>query len=171
MYRQLVDSNDKAVQRGISRQVLDPDSRYYGGTIDPSTGIAWVNHTTGTPTDMCYWGAAIANPDSIFYRDEDLLNRLQLASEYVLRNQHGDGSISPGWTNSHSPPDTAFLVVGYAQLYQLLQQQDWEPLQSVLNNMRLFSGTNCSGLADWRLSYAESSLGAMRGARFPASIV
>lgn len=95
MYRQLVDSNDKAVQRGISRQVLDPDSRYYGGTIDPSTGIAWVNHTTGTPTDMCYWGAAIANPDSIFYRDEDLLNRLQLASEYVLRNQHGDGSISP----------------------------------------------------------------------------
>lgn len=138
MYRQLVESNDRAVRKGISRQVLDPDSRYYGGTIDPSTGIAWVNHTTGTPTDMCYWGAALANPDSIYYRDEDLLNRLQLASEYVLRNQHGDGSISPGWTNSHSPPDTAFLVVGYAQLYQLLQQQDWEPLQPVLDNIRLF---------------------------------
>ncbi|MFC9712250.1 hypothetical protein ACFTRD_29430 [Paenibacillus sp. NPDC056933] len=138
MYRQLVDSNDKAVQRGISRQELDPESRYYGGTIDPSTGIAWVNHTTGTPTDMCYWGAALANPDSIYYRDEELLNRLLLASEYVLHNQHTDGSISPGWTNYHSPPDTAFVVVGYAQLYQLLQQQDWEPMQPVLNNIRLF---------------------------------
>lgn len=138
MYRQLVESNDRAVQKGILRQVLDSESRYFGGTIDPSTGIAWVNHTTGTPTDMCYWGAALVNPDSIYYRDEDLLNRLRLASEYVLRNQHGDGSISPGWTNSHSPPDTAFLVVGYAQLYQLLQQQDWELLQPVLDNMRLF---------------------------------
>ncbi|MGC5776470.1 hypothetical protein [Paenibacillus pabuli] len=138
MYRQLVDSNDKAVQRGLARQELDPESRYYGGTIDPATGIAWVNHTTGTPTDMCYWGAALANPDSVYYQDEELLGRLLLASEYVLRNQHEDGSISPGWTNYHSPPDTAFVVVGYAQLYQLLQQQEWEPLQPVLNNMYLF---------------------------------
>ncbi|KLU56866.1 hypothetical protein EL84_09150 [Paenibacillus sp. VT-400] len=138
MYKQLVDSNDRAVERGISRQMLDPESRYYGGTIDPFTGVAWVNHTTGTPTDMCYWGAALSNPDSIYYRDESLLNRLLLATEFVLRFQHEDGSISPGWTNYHSPPDTAFVVVGYSQLYQLLQQQEWEPLQPVLNNMRLF---------------------------------
>lgn len=102
MYKQLVDSNDRAVERGISRQMLDPESRYYGGTIDPFTGVAWVNHTTGTPTDMCYWGAALSNPDSIYYRDESLLNRLLLATEFVLRFQHEDGSISPGWTNYHS---------------------------------------------------------------------
>ncbi|MCZ4150408.1 hypothetical protein BZG21_39155, partial [Escherichia coli] len=47
MYKQLVERNDKAVEKGLSRQVLDPDSRYYGGTIDPYTGVAWVNHTTG----------------------------------------------------------------------------------------------------------------------------
>lgn len=67
-----------------------------------------------------------------------MLNRLLLATEFVLRFQHEDGSISPGWTNYHSPPDTAFVVVGYSQLYQLLQRQEWEPLQPVLNNMRLF---------------------------------
>ncbi|GGG02268.1 hypothetical protein GCM10010912_53850 [Paenibacillus albidus] len=138
MYKQLVDSNDKAVEAGLSRQVLDPVSRYYGGTIDPGTGIAWVNHTTGTPTDMCYWGAALANPDSKYYRDEPLLDRLLLATEFVLRAQHADGTISPGWTNYHSPPDTAFVIVGYAQLYQLLAQQEWAPLQPVLDNMRLF---------------------------------
>ncbi|MHA6533157.1 hypothetical protein [Paenibacillus sp. BAC0078] len=138
MYKQLVDSNDRAVAEGLSRQVLDPQSRYYGGTIDPGTGIAWVNHTTGTPTEMCYWGAALVNPDSAYYRDEELLARLLLATEFVLRAQHEDGSISPGWTNFHSPPDTAFVVVGYAQLYQLLAGQDWQPLQPVMDNMRLF---------------------------------
>lgn len=138
MYKQLVISNDKAVERGITRQVLDPESRYYGGTIDPATGVAWVNHTTGTPTEMCYWGAALVNPDSAYYRDAELLKHLYLASEYVLRAQHEDGSISPGWTNYHSPPDTAFVVVGYAQLYQLLLQEDWEEMQPVTDNMRLF---------------------------------
>ncbi|CAH1220178.1 hypothetical protein [Paenibacillus sp. JJ-223] len=138
MYKQLVERNDKAVEKGLSRQVLDPDSRYYGGTIDPYTGVAWVNHTTGTPTDMCYWGTALVNPASAYYRDEALLERLLLATEFVLRHQHEDGSISPGWTNYHSPPDTAFVVVGYAQLYLVLQQQAWPPLQPVLHNMRLF---------------------------------
>lgn len=138
MYKQLVAFNDIAVEEGLSRQVLDRGSRYYGGTVDPETGIAWVNHTTGTPTDMSYWGAALVNPDSAYYRDEELLSRLELATEFVLRRQHKDGTISPGWTNFHSPPDTAFVVVGYAQLYQLLELQDWKPLSTVLGNMRLF---------------------------------
>ena len=138
MYKQLVESNDKAVELGIPRQVLDQGNLYYGGTLDPHTGIAWVNHTTGTPTDMCYWGAALVNPDSRYYRNEELLERLKLATEFVLRFQHQDGSISPGWTNYHSPPDTAFVVVGYAQLYQLLAKQEWPPLQPVLDNMLLF---------------------------------
>lgn len=138
MYKQLVERNDKAVEKGVSRQMLESQSVYYGGIIDPATGIAWINHTTGTPTDMCYWGTALVNPDSAYYQDKGLLKRLFLASEFMLRLQHDDGSISPGWTNYHSPPDTAFVVVGYAQLYQLLERQEWEPLSSVLKNMRLF---------------------------------
>lgn len=138
MYKHLVESNDKAVEKGISRQMLESESKYYGGMIDPATGIAWINHTTGTPTDMCYWGAALVNPDSVYYQDEALLERLFLATEFMLRLQHEDGSISPGWTNYHSPPDTAFVVVGYAQLYQLLDRQEWELLSPVLTNMRLF---------------------------------
>ncbi|GGN96289.1 hypothetical protein [Saccharibacillus kuerlensis] len=138
IYKRLVQKNDEAVQLGLSRQVMDPESRYYGGTVDPATGIAWVNHTTGTPTEMCNWGAALANSDSSYYRNEKLLERLTLASEFVLRSQHEDGSISPGWTNYHSPPDTAFVIVGYYQLYELLQRENWAPLTPVLDNMKLF---------------------------------
>lgn len=134
----MVKSNDEAVQIGLEWQVLEPESRYYGGVIDASTGVAWVNHTTGTPTDMCNWGTALVNPDSAYYRDEELAKRLTLASEFVLRMQHEDGSISPGWTNYHSPPDTAFVVVGYYQLYKLLNRAEWKPLEPTLRNMRLF---------------------------------
>lgn len=121
MYKQLVASNDRAAVEGLSRQVLDPTSRYYGGTIDPGTGVAWVNHTTGTPTDMCYWGAALVNPDSAFYRDELLLGRLLLATEFVLRAQHEDGSISPGWTNYHSPriqPLSSSAMLSYTNCWR-----------------------------------------------------
>lgn len=138
VYKRLVECNDRAVAEGRLRQDLDPGSRYYGGTIDPSTGLAWVNHTTGTPTEICYWGAALVNPDSIYYHDEKLLEQLLLATEFVLRFQHNDGSISPGWTNFHSPPDTAFVVVGYAQLYLLLERDKWQELSPVLANMRQF---------------------------------
>lgn len=138
LYERLVQKNDEAVRQGLPRQILERESRYYGGTVDPSTGIAWVNHTSGTPTDMCNWGTALVNPDSAFYQDKELLERLLLASKFVLRNQHADGSISPGWTNYHSPPDTAFVVVGYSQLYELLDRSGWEPLRPVLENMRLF---------------------------------
>ncbi|MDO3409263.1 hypothetical protein QWJ34_05775 [Saccharibacillus sp. CPCC 101409] len=138
MYARLTARGDELTRSGLERQVLEPASPYYGGTIDPATGIAWVNHTTGTPTDMCNWGAALVNPDSAYYRDEELARRLELAARFVLRFQHADGSISPGWTNDHSPPDTAFVVVGYAQLYRLLEKADWEPLLPALEGMRLF---------------------------------
>ncbi|MCQ4086063.1 hypothetical protein [Saccharibacillus sp. JS10] len=144
LFEQIVQKNDEAVRSGLPRQVLDKESRYYGGTLDPATGIAWVNHTTGTPTDMCNWGTALVNPASAFYQDETLLERLQLASEFVLGAQHEDGSISPGWTNYHSPPDTAFVVVGYSQLYKVLEKSGWAPLQPTLDNMKQFLSRSIS---------------------------
>ncbi|MWJ32190.1 hypothetical protein FTE24_013685 [Saccharibacillus sp. WB 17] len=138
LYERLVVKNDESIESSLSRQVMEPESRYYGGTVDPGTGIAWVNHTSGTPSEMCNWGTALVSPDSAYYRNEALLQRLRLAAEFVLRAQHDDGSISPGWTNYHSPPDTAFVVVGYSQLYELLEQAQWAPLQPVLDSMKRF---------------------------------
>lgn len=125
MYSKIVAINDAWVKPGMDHQVLDADSRYYGGVTDDENGIAWPNHSVGTPAAMAIWAAALVNPDSAYYRNEDVLIRLELAAQYMLRVQHEDGSISPGWTNFHSPPDTAFVVVGYAQVYQLLVGDDW----------------------------------------------
>lgn len=134
----LVNLNEEWVERGMHRQVMEADSRYYGGVKDLANGIPWPNHSVGTPVWMAVWTAALVNRDSVYYHNPDLLERLELASLYMLRVQHEDGSISPGWTNFHSPPDTGFVIVGYAQLYLLLSREVWPEAQGTIANMRLF---------------------------------
>ncbi|MEW4371914.1 hypothetical protein [Paenibacillus kandeliae] len=136
--QKLINLNESWVERGLHGQVLDEQSRYYGGVIDPANGIAWPNHHAGTPVWMSVWTAALVQPESVYYRDPLVLERLGLAAEYMLRFQHEDGSISPGWTNFHSPPDTAFVIVGYAQLYLLLSRENWTDAERVLVSMRQF---------------------------------
>lgn len=137
VYEKLVAINDDRVKEGLQQQVLDKSSRYYGGIIDPANGIAWPSHG-GTPMVMALWATALINPDSSYFHDHELLSRLELSSQYMLLQQHADGTISPGWTNMHSPPDTAFVVGGLAQVYELLVAHDWEPLQDAARSIRLF---------------------------------
>ncbi|WP_322925212.1 hypothetical protein [Paenibacillus campi] len=134
----LVNLNEEWVEHGLHRQIIDPDSRYDGGVIDITNGIPWPNHHAGTPVWMAVWTAALVNPDSVYYHNADILQRLERAAEYMLRVQHEDGSISPGWTNFHSPPDTGFVIVGYAQLYLLLSSQVWSEAERVVERIKLF---------------------------------
>lgn len=135
---QLVKLNDRWVEQGLAGQILDRNHRSFGGVIDPENGIAWPNHHAGTPVWMAVWGAALVNPSSAYYHSEQVLERLEYAAQYMLAFQHDDGSISPGWTNFHSPPDTAFVVVGYSQLYLLLEQDDWSKSAPVASRILLF---------------------------------
>lgn len=135
---QLVKLNDRWVEQGLAGQILDQNHRSFGGVIDPENGIAWPNHHAGTPVWMAVWGAALVNPSSSYYHSEQVLERLEYAAQYMLAFQHDDGSISPGWTNFHSPPDTAFVVVGYSQLYLLLEQDDWSKSAPVASRILLF---------------------------------
>ncbi|MBB3109660.1 hypothetical protein FHS18_001723 [Paenibacillus phyllosphaerae] len=137
IYDKLVAVNDDWVTAGNDNQITDEGSRFYGGVADPDNGIAWPTHT-GTLTVMAVWGCALVNPDSRYYHDEELLGRLELASAFIVRFQHADGTISPGWTNLHSPPDTAFAVVGLAQLYELLENHEWTALAQVRTLIRQF---------------------------------
>lgn len=139
VYDQLVLANDEFAQKAMDSQVLEKESRFYGGVADPTNGIAWPSHG-GTPKDMATWACALVNEDSRFYHHEELLYRLELAAGFMLRSQHHDGSISPPWTNLHSPPDTAFVVSGLAQVYELLSADadKYERVRKVLTDIRTF---------------------------------
>jgi hypothetical protein len=137
IYQKMVEANDYWAKDGLERQMLDETNRFYGGVIEQATGIASPSHM-GTAMHIAIWAAALVNPDSASYRDEVLLGKLELAVRFLLRSQHEDGTISPPWTNMHSPPDTAFVVGGLAQVHELLAAQDWQPLAQTTMLLRQF---------------------------------
>ncbi|ENH96876.1 hypothetical protein J416_08509 [Gracilibacillus halophilus YIM-C55.5] len=118
MYQQLVIQNDKITQSFLDGQILDSGSRYLGGIIDNKTGIPSPSHT-GTARVIGTWVSSFVNKDSTYYHTSELKRRIRLALDYMLDQQHEDGTISPGWTNYHSPPDTGFIITGFAQIYNL----------------------------------------------------
>ncbi|MCT1399117.1 hypothetical protein M4D81_08830 [Paenibacillus sp. p3-SID867] len=138
MYNRVFEVNDGWVREGMDRQIMERAHRWYGGVRTLENGLPSPNHNSGTPTAMAIWAAALCNPASEFYHSRELANRLTLAARYMLESQHSDGTISPGWTNFHSPPDTAFVVVGYAQAAQLLLADGWEELKGAAADMLLF---------------------------------
>ncbi|MEK3882639.1 hypothetical protein [Paenibacillus sp. PL2-23] len=137
IYDKLIAINDERVKDGMEHQVLARGSRFEGGVVDPANGIAWPSHG-GTPMVMALWATALVNEASRYYRDAELLRRLELAAAFMLRSQHEDGTISPPWTNRHSPPDTAFVVGGLAQVYELLAGNEWLPLKQAAGDIRTF---------------------------------
>lgn len=137
IYDKLVMLNDKWTEAGMELQELERENRFYGGVADPYNGIPWPSHG-GTPMVMGVWAASLLNKDSRYYRNEELLRRLELAARFVLRFQHEDGTISPPWTNMHSPPDTAFVINGLAQVCELLEADDWDAVGGLASDVRLF---------------------------------
>lgn len=137
MYQKIFEVNEAFTRRMMELQDMDPASKYYGGIIDPIMGVARPSHV-GTPRIIAAWTASVLNADSDYYQSHPLIERLEKASQYMLNQQHGDGTISLGATNYHSPPDTGFVVVGLSQIYLLLEKQSLELHDRVRFNIKLF---------------------------------
>ncbi|WP_089742621.1 hypothetical protein [Gracilibacillus ureilyticus] len=124
-YNSLLVKNDEMTMMHFEHQVKDKGSRYFGGIINQNTGIPSPSHT-GTGSVIGSWVCSYVNKDSAYFENEELAERIEMALDYMLNKQHNDGTISPGWTNYHSPPDTAFIVTGFAQIYSLLKKNKKE---------------------------------------------
>ncbi|WP_277679043.1 hypothetical protein [Gracilibacillus dipsosauri] len=120
-YHQIVEKNDDITESQLEHQVMDKNSKYFGGITNQATGIPSPSHT-GTCSVIGSWVCSYVNADAEYYHSHELAERMELALDYMLTQQHEDGTISPGWTNYHSPPDTAFIITGFAQIYWLLQK-------------------------------------------------
>ncbi|MGN7454408.1 hypothetical protein ACTHPH_06305 [Paenibacillus pasadenensis] len=136
-YERLVILNDQWAEQIAARQIDEAGGASAGGILDPLTGAAWPNHTT-TAAAIEMWAGALANPDSARYRDPELADRLEMVCRFMLRFQHEDGTISPGWTNYHSPPDTAFVVCALARVVDLCDRTGWDGFANVLTDLRLW---------------------------------
>lgn len=132
----LVRFNDRDVQFALAHQISD-GSRNDGGIIDPGSGLPAASHG-GTAAYIASMTAALYSAKSSYYRSETVLAALDRALAFMLRRQHDDGTISLGSTNFNSPPDTAFVVNGIAQIYLLLSEGEWEAGKLQAEKAKLF---------------------------------
>lgn len=101
-----VSVNDLRVESYLQRQNTDPESRFRGA-IPGATGL----HEPGTASGVLVAGvAAYHHPDSKYYRDSQLRQRMKLAADHLVRVQTSDGNYDLHVTNFNSPPDTAFIM-------------------------------------------------------------
>jgi len=115
-YQKAVRALDSYLPEIISKQVDDPNRFDYGGIEKPSLGIADSEYGINELLS-CYFC-----PDSKYYRDIDLRERVIKAVKFLVRTQHDDGTIDLYETNFHSPPDTSFRVWVYAPWVEYLRK-------------------------------------------------
>lgn len=76
MYQKIFRLNEDFTKKTLDWQVLDSNHRYYGGIIDPISGVALPSHGN-TPRIMATWVGSLLNVDSEFYQDINLLQKEQ----------------------------------------------------------------------------------------------
>lgn len=105
-YKKIIEDNDKRVKKALRIQVMEENSPYYGGCPE-ETDLMDVKYTIYRVYDMV---GAYSNSKSLYYRDEKLARRIELALDYAARFQHEDGLFDLIRCNFHSAPDTAFII-------------------------------------------------------------
>jgi hypothetical protein len=130
----LVAQNDKGVESLRTYQVKNVQGESYGGLKD---GFDILNpHSTAA---LVQWGScALFSPSSKFYQSAELLADMNLATLYLIRTQHADGTIDLLSTNFHSTPDTGFIVKRLAMAYTLVEKSGIQGAQKFLSNLKTF---------------------------------
>lgn len=60
IYQKVLELNDRQTEIGLRLQVKDSASKYFGGIMDPETGIPRANHV-GSASYVPTWAASLFN--------------------------------------------------------------------------------------------------------------
>lgn len=115
---QLIKVNDENITTILNRQVSEKSSIYYGVVYDNDSIMSPIGTAGLIQTLICGY----ISRDSKFYQSKELLQRMILAGNALLRLQHPDGTIDLLSTNFHSTPDLGFTVYPLATTYSIILQ-------------------------------------------------
>jgi len=118
-YRGWIERGERLVPYLLKCQVLDPESRDYGGYVLPTKGYSEPAQAAGCIDVL---SSLYFNEESCFFHSTDLLERVDLYMQYLLREQHADGTIDLKETNFHDATAAAFSVRVLAYTYRLYER-------------------------------------------------
>ncbi|MEI6142912.1 MAG: hypothetical protein WCP85_26785 [Mariniphaga sp.] len=117
---ELIRLNDKDIPNAMGRQWIQPDNVYYGAVFDGDSVVSPMGTAQLIETLMCGY----VSPESGFYKSKEVLSRLTLAANGLLKLQHEDGTIDLISTNFHSTPDLGFTIYPLALAYSIMLKND-----------------------------------------------
>lgn len=121
-YWRMVRDTQRRVEKSLRVQVLREDSARYGGFPD-DTGVVDAKYSIYRTASMM---ACYCNPDTAYYHDGRLLERILPGLAYVRRAQHENGLFDYITCNFFSAPDTAFCLKKLLPIYQYLAGKERE---------------------------------------------
>jgi hypothetical protein len=130
----LLTLNDQKVPVYIGLQENNADSKNYGGVHD-SYQIYTPGATAGLIKTLT---CSVTQKESRYYLDESLFDSIELAIQYLLSEQHSDGTIDLLSTNFHSTPDTGFVVEPICASYNLLERTEFAKKAELLGLLKEF---------------------------------
>ncbi len=133
LVEQLIMINDSKVAGRMESQIKDPDHRWYGGSPN-QYDIPNAGSSCALIRDL---SCAYCSNSSDYYLSDEVINAVNLASQYLLNIQYEDGTVDLHTTNFHSTPDTAFRVEPLAYSYHLLNRLEHPPI-AVLTKLKAF---------------------------------
>lgn len=119
-YQKMIKDTQNRVIKSLQIQILDESSPRYGGFAD-DTGIVHAKYAIYRVAPMI---ATYCNPDTVFYKNALVYERLMLGLDYVKRVQHENGLFDYVTCNFNSAPDTAFCVKKLLPVYQYLLNKE-----------------------------------------------
>ncbi|HMD83609.1 MAG TPA: hypothetical protein VKO18_02780 [Terriglobia bacterium] len=136
IYLDLVKAVERTAEESLPRQQAD------GGLRDEHE-IPQPGATAGFLSSLA---ALFLAPESRYHRSADLLERMQRAAAYLLRVQHGDGTIDLPTTNFGSPPDTAFVLEPLCAAVEVLRARKYGETRDLGTTLETFIQRAASAL-------------------------
>ena len=120
--------------QALRLQVLDPSDRNYGGFRCPEHLICEPLAAANTLGSLA---VLYMTPDSLYYRNSELANRLHLAMRFLNHSQRADGTID-GYTRGeiHATPTVAEAAHALFRAYRWLARE--EQHQALLQAIEAF---------------------------------
>ena len=108
--------------QALRLQVLDPSERNYGGFRCPEHRVCEPLAAANTLASLA---VLYMTPDSQYYRNSELSNRLHLAMRFLAYSQRADGTID-GYARGeiHATPTVAEAAHALFRAYRWLSRKD-----------------------------------------------
>ncbi|MDX9755713.1 MAG: hypothetical protein RBU29_17240, partial [bacterium] len=134
----IIHEHDAALQNLLDKQITDPTHRGFGSYPDQ-----WELYHCGAAANVLEQAiTGYVVPQSKFYQNKPLLQRMQWAVDFLVRNQSPDGSIDLLTTNFNSPPDTGFVVHHVATAAKLAVMAGEDGIATIIKPFLIKAGSS-----------------------------